>query len=73
MRNKELLLNSIERAQRDVASAEADLERLLGELLQAPRDDKTTVSRVIEEAFGKLRSAKSDLADLETIVSSDDD
>ncbi|GMV13712.1 MAG: hypothetical protein HS104_34750 [Polyangiaceae bacterium] len=73
MRNKELLLNSIERAQRDVASAEADLERLLGELLQAPRADKTTVSRVIEEAFGKLRSAKSDLADLETIVSSDDD
>ncbi len=68
MKQTELLLEKIERAKNDVTSAESDLERLLTELAANERAEKTTISQVIEEAFTKLRSAKSDLAELEQFI-----
>ncbi len=71
MEKKKLLLSKIDRAKTDVTEAEADLERLIRELSATPRAEKTTVSRVVEDAFGKLRAAKSDLAELEKLIETD--
>lgn len=62
------LNTKLERAREDVDSAATDLERLLNELSSASRADKTTVSRVVEDALRKLRAAKSALAGLQSIV-----
>jgi hypothetical protein len=72
MTKKQLLLGKIDQTKRDVNAAESALSALLGEMDVAPRAEKTTVSRVVEDAFGKLRSAKADLADLEKLISEDD-
>jgi hypothetical protein len=69
---KAILLKMIETAKRDVADAETDLARLLREIQIAPRADKTTISKVVEDAFSKLRSVKTNLLDLEGVVKSDD-
>lgn len=73
MRNRDLLLSKLDRAQRDVEAAENDLARVLADLTQAPRAEKTTVSQVIEDAFGKLRAAKSALSDVQDIVAADEE
>lgn len=73
MTDKQLLIDKIERARNEVVSAESDLERLLGALEAVPRAQKTAVSQVVEEAFKKLRAAKTDLVDLQTLVTSTPD
>jgi ElaB/YqjD/DUF883 family membrane-anchored ribosome-binding protein len=70
MKNKELMLAKIDRAKEDVTQAASELERLMRELSDTPRAEKTTVSRVMEDAFSKLRAARSDLADLENLIKS---
>jgi len=44
MANKRTVLNKIDDAKRDVAQAEAELERLMASIEEAPRAEKTTVS-----------------------------
>ena len=62
------LLAKIEDAKAVVDAAEGRLEQVLSELTVAPRAEKTTVNRVVEEAFSKLRAAKSDLEGLERML-----
>jgi hypothetical protein len=69
MRKKELLKERMKRAQGDVTAAEDELARMLREMEVLPRAEKTAISRVIEEAFTKLRSTKADLAQLEKLIS----
>lgn len=73
MRKKQQLLEKIDRAKKDIVAAEDELTRLLSELTQAPRAQKTTVSEVVENAFTRVRSAKVDLAELEDLIVSDED
>ena len=62
------LLEKIDTAKSEVAAAETQLEQLLKEISVAPRAEKMTVSRVVEDAFSKLRAAKSDLQLLEELL-----
>jgi len=73
MRKKELMLHRIEAAKGHVSAAEDDLERLLADMPVAPRSEKVELSRVVEDAFAKLRLAKTGLAELEALAKSDDD
>jgi hypothetical protein len=73
MAKRQQLLSKIEHAKQDVSRAELELGRLLGELEGAPRAEKTTLSQGLELAFGLLRAAKTDLAELEVMVSAEDE
>ncbi len=70
---KELLLNKIESAKREISAAEGELEHVLRDMRVMPRAEKTTISKVLEEAFAKLKAARGDLSDLEELVSGDKD
>jgi hypothetical protein len=69
---KKILLEKITAAKMDITEAENDLEKLLREMQTAPRADKTTISKVVEDAFSKLRAVKTNLLDLEGVVNRDE-
>lgn len=69
--DKKLLLEKIEDARRDLGSAEVDLEKVLREILVAPRADKKTISKVVKDAFSKLKAARVTLGELQKLVSRD--
>ncbi len=71
--NKKLLLSKLDAAKRDISAAETDLEKALRDLQVAPRAEKTTISKVLEDAFSKVKEARTYLTDLETLVLSDKD
>jgi hypothetical protein len=68
VRQKERLIQLIESARRDVSEAEADLEKAMAEIIEAPRAEKITISAVVDGAFSKLRAAREVLADAERLV-----
>lgn len=71
---KALLLANVLSAQGDVAHAESQLLKLMGELGPTlPRASKTTISTALEEAFEKLRAARKHLGVLEELASGSDD
>ncbi len=71
--DKSLLASKIEAAKRDVTDAEAEIEKLLGELRVMVRAEKVGVSEAVEGAFVKLRSARAALEGLEEILVDDQD
>jgi len=73
MAKHQVVLNKIDDAKRDVARAEAELERLMANIEEAPRAEKTTVSEGLQQAFALLRAARTDLAVLESLLSDPDD
>ncbi|AUX40544.1 uncharacterized protein SOCE26_019450 [Sorangium cellulosum] len=66
------LLDKVVAAKRDITEAENDLEKVLRDIQVAPRADKTTISKVVEDAFTKLRAVKANLIELEALVTTDD-
>lgn len=70
---KKNLLEKITAAKREITDAESNLEQALAEIQVAPRADKMAVSEVVQEAFTKLRAARTNLIDLEGLVLSDED
>jgi len=60
-------------AQRELSEAEGDLDKALGEIRAALRAEKTGIASVVEDAFAKLRRAKSRLTELEARLSSSDE
>jgi hypothetical protein len=68
---KTILLEKVAAAKRDIADAESNLEKVLLEIQRARRADKTTISKVVEDAFTKLRAVRTNLVDLEVLVGSD--
>ena len=73
MNHKEALLERIGVARKELDDADDELARLLHEVGAASRADKTKVSRVVEDALGKLRAARAHLSDLEQLLASDDE
>ncbi len=71
--DKQALLAEVSSAKDAVANAEQDLAKLLRELQSSARAEKTTISKALEAAFEKLRSARQHLVALEKITSADDD
>lgn len=65
-------LEKIETAKQEIAEAESDLAKALQTIQNQPRAEKTTISQVLEHAFGKLRSARISLAALEALVVNDE-
>ena len=57
-------------AERELSEAETELDAAIAEIRVALRADKTTVTSVVEDAFTKLRRAKSTLVELEARLSS---
>ncbi|XYH94506.1 hypothetical protein ACMHYB_42740 [Sorangium sp. So ce1128] len=70
---KKTLLEKVAAAKKEIADAESNLEQALGEIQSAPRADKMAVSEVVQEAFTKLRAARTNLIELEGIVLADED
>jgi hypothetical protein len=62
------ILTKVQTASAEVADAATDLDKLLSELRTAPRAQKTTISKVVEEAFSRLKSARTALSDVEKML-----
>lgn len=71
--DKELLLANVRSAKSEVAEAEVELEALLRELERNVRAEKTTISKALESAFDKLRTARKHLGNLEDLASGKDE
>jgi predicted ATPase len=72
-KKREIVLAKVQTAATEVADAATDLATLLAALRTAPRAQKTTISKVIEEAFSRLKAARAALGDVETILKKHDD
>jgi hypothetical protein len=56
----------------EVSAAEDGLAELLREIRVAPRAEKTTISKKVEDALARLRLARRDLIDLQTLLVGND-
>jgi hypothetical protein len=56
----------------EVTAAEAHLTTLFREIRLAPRAEKTTVSKAVEEALARLSAARTSLLDLQLLVPNDE-
>jgi hypothetical protein len=63
----------IDTATREMAHAETELTRALGEMRSGTRAEKTTVTAVVETALERLKAARVTVAELETLLGSDVD
>ena len=72
MKNQ-LLLAKIESARQAIAESESGLETVLRDLQLVPRAEKTKISEVVEGAFMKLQTARTNLLDLEKLLTTDED
>ena len=71
-KRREAILEKVKTATTEVSDAAEDLAKLLAELMAAPRAQKTTVSKVVEAAFSRLKTARLALLDIEKILKEDD-
>lgn len=62
------ILAKIKDAKQVITQAEKDVEKVLREVRVAPRAEKTTIAKGVQEAFVKLRAAKTSLIELEKLV-----
>jgi hypothetical protein len=70
-KTKQELLIKVQTAVIEVADAASALVLLLAELKSTPRAEKTTVSKVVEAAFLRLKNARAALSDVEKILKDD--
>ena len=68
-----LVVSKIEAAKHEMTEAEADIEKLLGQLRAQARAEKTTISQGLEAAFKKLRRARGIVEGLEEILATERD
>ena len=69
---KQELLPMISLARQELSEAEGELDKVMGEIRDALRAEKTAITSVVEDAFARLRCAKSKLAEFETKFSSNE-
>ncbi len=72
-KTKQELIILVQTAVIEVADAASALVLLLAELKSAPRAEKTTISKVVDEAFSRLKNARVALSDVEKILKDDVD
>lgn len=65
------ILEQIVSAKNEITSAEEAIRVVLRELQISTSGEEVTISQVVEDAFGRLRSAKTSLASLEKTLTSD--
>jgi hypothetical protein len=61
---KAVILSKIETAQAEVGESVRALDELLAALASAPRAEKTTVTKVVEDAFSRLNGARASLTEV---------
>jgi hypothetical protein len=66
--NNEAIERKLVEANRLLAIAEQELETGMRALLSERGDEKTLVAKVLEDAFGKLREARHEVAELEKLL-----
>lgn len=64
---------NVEIAATEVSDAASDLDKLLREIKTSPRAEKTTVSKVVEDAFSRLKTARVALSDVQKVLEDDED
>lgn len=62
------MLAKVHTASTEVTDAAGDLQKLLSEILKTPRAQKTKISKVIEDAFSRLKTARVALVDVEKLL-----
>lgn len=67
-KQKQTILTKVHVAATEVSESVNDLDKLLKDLKSAPRAEKTTISKIVEEAFLRLKNARTALVDVETLV-----
>jgi hypothetical protein len=71
MAEEEESLDKLVLAKRELTRAESEVDKALSVIRGAPRAEKTGVTRVVEEAFEKVRAARLALEDLERAVAAE--
>ncbi len=66
--HKQTILSKVGIAATEVSESADDLAKLLSDLKSAPRAEKTTISKIVEEAFLRLKHARVALSDVETLL-----
>ena len=69
---KQVVLEKVAQAKQDILDAEDHLAKVLQEIQTAPRADKAIISKVVEEAFSKLKAVRANLFEVEGMVRTDD-
>jgi outer membrane PBP1 activator LpoA protein len=67
---KKLLLEKVVTAKGEIREAERHLEKVIRDLKGGSRAEKRTISAALEEAFAKLKAARSCLVELEKLATS---
>jgi hypothetical protein len=65
---KVAIKGKLDEANRLLSVAEQELETGMRALLSQRGDEKTLVAKVLEDAFGKLREARREVAELEKLL-----
>lgn len=63
------ILAKIQLAVTEVADAATDLDQLMSKIESSPRAQKTTITKVVHEAFARIEVARTALKDVELILS----
>lgn len=71
MVNTKKLLEKLTAAKQEILEAERDLERLLQDIQVVPRSEKMVITEAIEEAFTRIKTARTFLFELEDLVEAD--
>lgn len=72
-KQKQTILSKVQIAATEVSESVTDLDKLLADLASAPRAEKTTISRVVEEAFSRLNNARVALTDVQKLLEKEAD
>lgn len=67
-KQKQTILSKLQIAATEVSESVTHLDALLAALASAPRAQKTTVSKVVEDAFSRLKTARVALTEAEKLV-----
>ncbi len=67
-KQKQTILTKVQIAATEVSESVNDLDKLLADLKAAPRAEKTTISKIVEDAFLRLKHARVALLDVEKLV-----
>jgi hypothetical protein len=64
-------IDKLDLAKRELTRAETEVDRALSVIREAPRAQKTGVTRAVEEAFEKVRAARLAVDDLERALAAE--
>jgi hypothetical protein len=67
-KHKQTILTKVHTAATEVSESVNDLDKLIAQLKSAPRAEKTTISKIVEEAFLRLKNARVALIDVEKLL-----